>query len=65
MPLRPGDGPMTRDQADEIIRLLKENGKAQITVEAPVQVVTPVQDPDILARRVSQKIENALAKGMN
>jgi len=60
MPLRPGAGPMTADQADEIIRLLKENGKSEIKIEAPVQVITPIQDPDLLARKIARKIERNL-----
>jgi tape measure domain-containing protein len=61
---RPGAGPMTADQADEIIRLLKANGKSQVTVEAPVQIMSPVQDADALARKVAQRVERSLARGL-
>jgi tape measure domain-containing protein len=61
---RPGAGPMTADQADEIIRLLKANGKSQVTVEAPVQIMSPVQDADALARKVAQRVERTLARGL-
>jgi tape measure domain-containing protein len=61
---RPGAGPMTADQADEIIRLLKANGKSQVTVEAPVQIMSPVQDAEALARKVAQRVERSLARGL-
>lgn len=60
MPLKRGSGPMTWDQADEIIRLLKENGQAQVTVQAPVTVASPVQDPELLARKVARQVLRGL-----
>lgn len=60
MAMKRGSGPMTWDQADEIIRLLKENGQAQITVEAPVTVSSPVQDPDLLARKLARQVLRGL-----
>lgn len=59
-----GSGPLTERQGDEIIRLLKENGKSSITVEAPISVTTPIQDPNLVARKVARKVEDTIMRGL-
>lgn len=63
VPNRRGDGPMSYDQAEEIIKLLRSGGTGSVTVEAPITVSSPVQDPNYLARKLEQRIARSLEKG--
>lgn len=49
--------------ADALVR--KGLTGSQVTIEAPVQIASPVQDPNELARKVAQRIERSLARGLS
>lgn len=54
--VRREDGPMTYAQAQSIIGLLKENGKATISVTAPITVESSTNE-DELVRKISRRVE--------
>lgn len=58
------EGPMTFGQAQEIIQLLRENGKAEYNIEAPINVTAASSDEDLLAKRISRRVERSILEKM-
>jgi len=59
-----GDGPATFDQIQELINLLK-NQKAEVHVEAPINITANTSNEDRLVRRISRQVERNVLDQIN
>ena len=60
MAVNRADGPMTFGQAQEMLQLLRENGKPEYKIEAPINVSAAGTDEDLLAKRISRRVERSI-----